>query len=180
MKWIAIAGSWHKINQEIENEIRQDIKEIMERGDGIVSGGALNVDFIALDEALRCDSEAQRIKIFLPTTLEKYSEHYRKHARIGDITVEQAEALVKQLEELKNKNPKALIENFDTNFTEETKKKMYFERISRIIEAADELIAFVIKTKPGEGLGTADTIEKARQKGIPVKTYRYDLSSKTN
>jgi len=178
MKWIAIAGSWHKINSEIESKIRQTVCEIFEAGNGIVSGGALNVDFIALDEALKLNSGADRIKIFLPTTLNKYSEHYRKHAKLGNIIQEQAEALIGQLASLKHINPTALVENPNTDFTEETKKAMYFDRISRIIEAADELIAFAIKTKPGEGLGTADTIEKARVKGIPVIEYKYDLSGK--
>lgn len=176
MKWIAIAGSWHKINSEIENKIRQTVAEIFEAGNGIISGGALNVDFIALDEAMKLNPGADRIKIFLPTTLDKYSEHYRKHAKLSNIASAQAENLISQLEKLKQTNTGALIENPDINFTEETKKKMYFERISKIIEAADELIAFAIKTKPGEGLGTADTIEKARKKGIPVVEYKYDLS----
>ncbi len=179
MKWIAIAGSWHKINSEIEIKIRQTVAEIFEAGNGIVSGGALNVDLVALDEAMKLNPEADRIKIFLPTTLEKYSEHYRKHAKLGNIASEQAEGLINQLTNLKCVNPEALVENPDTSFTEETKKAMYFDRISKIIEAADELVAFAVKTKPGEGLGTADTIEKARKKGIPVVEYKYDLSNNT-
>lgn len=178
MKWIAIAGSWHKINSEIEDKIRQTVLEIFKAGNGIVSGGALNVDFIALDEAMKLNPEAERIKIFLPTTLEKYSEHYCKHANLGNITLEQTESLINQLSNLKRVNPRALVENPDTNFTEETKKAMYFDRISRIIEAADGLVVFAVKTKPGEGLATADTIEKARKKGIPVVEYKYDLSGK--
>ena len=133
----------------------------MKRGDGIVSGGALNVDFIALDEALEADPKAKRIKIFLPTTLKKYARHYRKHARLGNITSKQAEDLIAQLAGLKKINPKALIENPDTNFTEENKKEKYYERNTQVVEASDELISFRIRTKASEGLGTADTIEKA-------------------
>lgn len=176
MKWIGISGGWRKTNQEIENKVRQVVREIIQRGDGIVSGGALGVDFIALDEALKSDPKAERIKIFLPTTLIKYSEHYRKHARLGTITSEQAENLIKQLSKLKQINPRALIENLDTNFTEETKKKMYYERNSKIVEEADELVAFHIKTEASEGMGIADAIEKAKVKGIPVKIFLYDLT----
>jgi hypothetical protein len=53
---------------------------------------------------------------------------------------------------------------------------MYYERNSRIVEASDELVAFRIKTEASEGIGTADTIEKAKAKGIPVKLYSYDLT----
>lgn len=175
MKWIGISGSWRKTNEEIESKIRAVVQKIFEAGNGVVSGGALGVDYIATDEALKRNPKADRIKIFLPTTLEKYSKHYRKHAKLGTITSDQAENLIAQLEKIKYINPDALIENTDTNFTEETKKKMYYERNSRAVEAADELIAFSVKTKESESLGTADTIEKAKKKGIPVKLFTYDL-----
>jgi predicted Rossmann fold nucleotide-binding protein DprA/Smf involved in DNA uptake len=122
MKWIGISGGWRKTNQKIENDVRGVVSEIMQRGDGIVSGGALNVDYIALDEALKHDKKAKRIKIFIPTTLEKYTEHYRKHALLSNITSEQAENLINQLTRLRRINSQALIENPDTNFTEENKK----------------------------------------------------------
>lgn len=73
MKWVGISGGWRKTNREIEEKIRKVIREIIKRGDGIISGGALGVDYIALDEALKLNPKAERIKIFLPTTLKKYS-----------------------------------------------------------------------------------------------------------
>ena len=173
MKWIGISGGWRKTNREIEYKIRKVVREIIKRGDGIASGGALNVDFIALDEALKYDPKAERIKIFLPTTLKKYTEHFRKHARLKNITEEQAKKLNDQLTRLKKTNSKALMENPDINFTEETKKKMYYERNSKVVEASDELVAFHIQTKESEGMGTADTIDKAREKNIPVKIFNY-------
>ena len=176
MKWVGISGGWRHVNKQIENDVRRVVAEIMQRGDGIVSGGALNVDSISLDEAMRHDPLCERIKIFLPTTLNKYIEHYRKHAEFGDITNDQAEALISQLTELKRINPMTLIENPDTNFTEENKLKRYYDRNSDIVEASDGLVAFRVKTKDSEGLGTAGTIEKAKAKGIPVDLHFYDLS----
>lgn len=176
MKWIGISGGWRQVNQQIENDVRRTISKIMKCGDGVVSGGALNVDFITLDEALKHDPQAKRIKIFIPTTLEKFAAHYRKHAQLGTITSDQAESLVSQLTWLKQINPQALIENLDTNFTEENKKDRYYERNSKIIEASDELVAFRIKTKDSEGLGTADAIIKAKTKNIPVNLHFYDLT----
>lgn len=178
MRRIAISGGWRKTNPEIENKVRQVVREIIKRGNIIISGGALGVDFIALDEALKHDRKAEKIKIFLPTTLKKYAQHYRKHARWGTIASQRVENLIKQLTHLKNINPQALIENPDTNFTEETKKRMYYERNSKIVEAANELIAFHIKTKTSKGMGTLDTIKKAKIKGIPVKVFQYDSSNK--
>jgi hypothetical protein len=175
MKWVGISGGWRQVTPEIENEVRTNVREIIERGNGIVSGGALNIDYIALDEALRHDAKAKRIKIFLPTTLAKYSEHYRKHAALKTITSEQAENLINQLKRLKKINFEALIENPDNNFTEETKKRMYYERNSRVVDASDELVAFHIRAEASRGEGTADTIGKAKKKGIPVKLFSYNL-----
>ncbi len=175
MKWIGISGGWRKTNQKIENDVRGVVSEIMQRGDGIVSGGALNVDYIALDEALKQDKKAKRVKIFIPTTLEKYTEHYQKHAKLGNITLTQAERLAKQLTKLKEINSDALIEELDDNFNERNKKEKYYKRNQRVIDASDELIAFHIKTKNSDGLGTMDTFEKARVKNIPVKIYSYSI-----
>jgi len=176
MKWIGISGSWRKTNDEIEEKLRAIVREIFEAGNGIVSGGALGIDYVATNEALKCNPSADRIKIFLPTTLERYSKHYRKHAKLGTITSEQAENLITQLIKLKRVNPDSLFENQNINFTEKTKKKMYYERNSKAVKASDELVAFRVKTKESESLGTADTIEKAKKKGIPVKLFSYDLS----
>jgi hypothetical protein len=176
MKWIGISGGWRRTNQEIENNVRAVVRKIIQRGDGIVSGGALGVDFIAADEALKNDPVADRIKIFLPTMLEKYSEHYRKHAKLGDVTSEGVEDLIILLNKLKRLNPKSLIENPDTNFTEENKKERYYERNGYIVDASDELIAFHIRTEMSEGLGTNDTIDKAKMKGIPVRLFDYNIS----
>jgi len=175
-KWVAISGGWRKTNEEIEKKVRETVRKIMERGEGIVSGGALGVDFIAQDEALKHDPKAKRIKIFLPTTLEKYAEHLRRKAKEGIVESERVEALLDQLKKIKKINKEALIENPDTNFTDETKKKMYYQRNTKIVEAADELIAFRIKTKESQGLGTLDTINKAKKKKIPVKVFNFDLS----
>ncbi len=176
MKWIGISGSWRKTNKEIENKLRKIVREIINRGDGIISGGALGVDYIATDEALKSNPKADKIKILIPTTLEKYAEHYRKHAKLGTITSDQAENLINQLTQLKKINPNSLIENPDINFNEKTKKKMYYDRNTKAVEASDELIAFRVISKESEGLGTADTVEKARAKGISVELFTYNLN----
>jgi hypothetical protein len=85
------------------------------------------------------------------------------------------EKLISKLEKLKALNKKAIIENKKANFNEETKKKYYYQRNTKIIKAADELIAFRVITKETQELGTLDTSKKAKKKGIPVKVFEYDL-----
>jgi hypothetical protein len=163
------------VNKEIERKVRKIVGQILERGDGIVCGGALGVDYIALDEVLKHDKKARRIKIFLPTTLKRYAQHLRKHARWGNVKKSAVEKLVSKLKKLKALNKKAIIENKKADFREETKKKYYYQRNTKIINSADELIAFRVITKESQGLGTLDTIKKAKKKGIPVKVFEYDF-----
>ena len=77
MKWIAIAGTWKSINNQVENDVRSSVKKLATLGHGIVTGGALGVDNIATDEMLKVDAQVSLIKIFLPCTLARYKEHYR-------------------------------------------------------------------------------------------------------
>ncbi len=39
MKWVAISGSWRKINDEIEENVRKSVREIVS-----IDDGALGVD----------------------------------------------------------------------------------------------------------------------------------------
>ena len=173
MKWIGISGGWRKTNKEIENLVRETVREIITRGDGIISGGALGVDSIVLDEAVKLDKTGAQIKIFIPANLETYASHYRRRAKEGVITKAQAESLIEQLADLKNLNPNSLIEN---NSNEIIDKEAYYKRNSEVVAASDELIAFRIKTEASEGMGTKDTIDKAEQKGIPVRVFQFDLT----
>ncbi len=80
MKWYGITGSWRKTSEQVEADVRTAVQKIIERGDGIVTGGALNVDWFATDEALKHNPEATQIKVCIPAKLELYAAHYRKRA----------------------------------------------------------------------------------------------------
>jgi hypothetical protein len=99
----------------------------------------------------------------------------RKHARLGDVKKLAVEKLISKLKKLRAVNKEALIENKKADFREETKKKYYYQRNTKIIKAADELIAFRVITKESQGLGTLDAIKKAEKKGIPVKVFEYNF-----
>jgi len=168
MKWIAISGSWRCVNKEIENEVRKNVKEMINRGDGIVTGGALNVDYIAIDQGLTLNPKADKIKVFLPVSLELYAQHYRRRAREGVITLEQAERLIDQLSKLRAINKLALRENINNKVVNQA---TYFERNTEVIKAADELLAFQVN----HSAGVEDTIKKAKSKGIPIKLFSYTI-----
>lgn len=52
-KWIGISGSWRVTTPEIERIVRAKTRDIIMAGDGIVTGGALNVDYQVTDEVLK-------------------------------------------------------------------------------------------------------------------------------
>lgn len=170
MKWIGISGSWRLTTPTIEEKVREVVRGIILRGDGIVTGGALNVDYFATDEALKHDPYASRIRVYIPTTLEIYAAHYRQRAREEIITMQQAEDLIAQLTALRRANPQALIENFSHTVVN---METYYERITSIVNASDELIAFQVNMSSG----VQDTIEKARKKGIPVQLFTYAIDA---
>lgn len=164
--WFGISGSWRATNEEVEEAVRETVREIMSRGGGIVSGGALSVDFFATDEALKIDPTV--IKVFLPVTLDRYAAHYRKRADEGVITHEQAEALIEQLTQLRDANPDALIANPDNT---EVNRDTYFERNTAVMDASDALAAFQVNESEGVG----DTVDKALKQGKPVRRLKYTI-----
>lgn len=176
MKNIAISGSWRwGTEPQVERDVRAVVRQIMSVGNGIVTGGALGVDSVALDEALKYDPKANRIKLFLPTSLAIYETHYQKRADEGVITHQQADQLINQLNNLSARNRRALIEDQTTQIVN---KDSYYARNTQIIEAADELIAFHVIADDTQGAGTRDIIEKAKGLQKPVKVYEYDLRLK--
>jgi hypothetical protein len=165
MKWTAIAGSWRHTNFDIEIKVRDEVRSLLALGNGLVSGGALGVDFFATDEALKAGIDASRLKIIIPSTLEIYSAHYLNRASEGVINHKQAESLILQLEMVRAMG--CLVEGI----AQVIDKEAYFNRITQIIDIADELIAFQIN----DSEGTQDTIDKARNKGIGVKVFSYRI-----
>src|SRR3989344_839575 len=110
-RWIAIAGSWRKTSKQVENDVRDCVKKIINEENCVVTGGALNVDSFATDEVLKLNPTADHIKIFLPVPLNLYAQHYRKRANDGVITQQQAENLIAQLFKVKALNSNAIHEN---------------------------------------------------------------------
>lgn len=168
MRWNAISGSWRRTSPEVEHDVRASVANVMAIGDGIVTGGALGVDYIATDEALIHNPDAKRIKIFLPTTLEIYAAHYRKRAVEGVITEEQAEALIGLLTNVQTSNSESVIEMEHTVLNEET----YYDRNTQVVENADRLLAFQVN-KSG---GVQDTVDKARKLGLDVILKQYSIN----
>lgn len=168
MKWIGISGTWQLITKEVEEDVRREVRIILDKGYGIITGGALGVDSFAVDEVVRQGLASSRVKICLPVTFELYKTHYRKRAGEGVITSEQAESLISLLSNIKEANTAAIIEN---NHFAVCDKESYYARNGTIVDMCDELYAFQVNSSSG----TQDTIEKTKAQGKEVKLFTYSM-----
>ena len=164
MKWIGITGSWRKSCPELEADLKREVTAALRDGAGIVSGGALGVDYIATELALLHAPDGSRLKVFLPSSLDIYAAHYLKRANEGVITTAQAEALIQQLEAVSGLGSMT-VNTEQTELNETT----YYLRDTEVVNASNELLAFQVNASAG----TQDTIDKARQRKIPTKVFRY-------
>jgi len=101
MKWFAISGSWRSQTPELVKDLSVAMDRIIQNNDGIVSGGALGVDYIATSAMLELSNWPERIKVIIPTSLEIYKNHYFRRADEGVITHKQASSLIDQLTKIK-------------------------------------------------------------------------------
>lgn len=131
-----------------------------------MTGGALGVDFIATNTVLALDPKCKSLKIFLPTNLNTYTQHYLKRAKEGIITQKQANELLNQLLTVKKANPTAIIENHKES---KVWRATYFARNKKIVEHSNELVAFQVN----KSAGTQNTIDKARKMGRKVTIFNY-------
>lgn len=154
--------------KRVEDDVRREVRKILEEGNGVVTGGVLGVDSFAMSEVIESNLHKERIKICLPVTFDLYKSHYRKRADEGVITHEQAEKLIKALETIFLANSRAIIE--DKRFTV-CDKESYYARNGTIVDTSEELIAFQVNGSSGTG----DTIKKAKLLGKEIKLFTYNL-----
>lgn len=163
---VGITGSWRKTCPELDRDLKREVASLLDDGKAIVTGGALNVDYKVTELALEYEPDGSRINVYLPTTLDIYAAHYRNRANEGVITSAQAEALIKQLEVVNSVG--SLIVDKDQSTVDQ---HSYYLRNTAVMSASDELLAFQVNASAG----TQDTIDKSRDRGIPVKVFTYQV-----
>ncbi len=164
MKQIIFTGTWRTTNKEVEEDVRQAVRDVLNEGDAIITGGALGVDMFALDEAMKHNEALDRVQVIIPTKLEIYAQYLKQPILQGKITEEEFKKLTEMLISLKNKRPESLIEmDFDDNTRME-----YFARNQEEINRGDAVYAFQVN----DSVGTQDTINKAIAKGLPILLHK--------
>jgi DNA recombination-mediator protein A len=161
--WVGVSGSWRHAPPGLQDAVHREVAAALAAGKGIVTGGALGVDFLATQTALSVGP--QRLKVILPTSLATYCAHYRRRAAEGVISAQQAADLISQLETVARAG--SLVEHPER--PQVVNVAAYYLRNQDVVDVAGELLAFQVNASSG----TQDTVDKARLKGIPVTVFTY-------
>ncbi len=164
MKWILFTGTWRLTNTQVESDVRAAAREVLQRGDGIVTGGATGVDYFVMDEAMKLYPDASRLIVIIPANLDSYVYDYHTNWCTEPITKETIDALEVLLRSIKKARSEALVEMPYDVITQEH----YDLRHNEEIAIADEVYAFQVN----DSTGTQDTIDKAAQAGLPISLHK--------
>lgn len=164
MKWILFTGTWRLTNEEVEKDVRADVREVLARGDGIVTGGATGVDYFAMDEVMMLFPDASRLRVVIPATLDHYVYDYHPNWCQEPVTKEIINALENILLKIKAADASALIEMPNTIITQDH----YDLRHNEEVKISDEVHAFQVNNSTG----TQDTINKASASGLPISLHK--------
>lgn len=164
MKWVIFTGTWRLTNAQVENDVRDTAREVIERGEGIITGGALGVDLFTMETAALYDPEFKQLIVIIPAKLERYIEHFHKAYKDGRIPEEAFHRLENILRLIHATNPAALHELNHEVINQEA----YFDRDAEEVKIADAVHAFQVNGS----IGTQDTIDKAKAAGLPIVLHK--------
>ena len=164
MKWVLFTGTWRLTNREVENDVRTAVREVLSRGDGIVTGGTTGVDYFAMDETIKLFPDVSRLKAVIPAFLKSFIHDYRTNYCLEPVTKETIDDLEKILQKIKEVNPDSLIEMPNNIITHEH----YILRNDEEIKISDEVYAFQVNNSAG----AQDTIDKALKSGLLVSLHK--------
>ncbi|MDO8572453.1 MAG: hypothetical protein Q7S11_01625 [bacterium] len=164
MKWILFTGTWKLTNKEIEEDVRKAARSVIERGDGVLTGGATGVDYFAMDEVLKLDPSVSRLRVIIPARLDSYIHDYFTNWCHEPITKKDIDELAALLKKIKKVNPTALLEMPYETITQEH----YNLRHDQEVMYSDEVYAFQVN----DSTGTQDTIDKSAKAGLPISNHK--------
>ncbi len=164
MKWILFTGTFRLTDKRVEADVRQAVREVIARGDGVLTGGATGVDYFAMDEAYKIDPTCEHLKVIIPADIESYIEDNRANGVLFPLTMQDIDNLAFILRAIKRANPRHLIEMPYTTITQEH----YDLRDREEVRAAQEVYAFQVNGSTG----TQDTIAKAVANGVKLTLHK--------
>ncbi len=164
MKWIIFTGTWRLTNKEVEADVRAAVREVLARGDGIVTGGGTGVDYFCMDEVIKLDPTAARLKVVIPARLPSYIKDYYTNWCVEPVTKVSIKNLELILSHIKDANPDALIEMPYEIITQEH----YDLRHDEEVALGHAVYAFQVNNSTG----TQDTINRAQKAGLSIELHK--------
>lgn len=164
MKWIIFTGTWKNTNEEVERDVRESVREVLAKRDGIITGGALGVDLFCMDEVLKINPTCTNLRVIIPSKLDFYLQHYYKRVIENVITKEDFDNLEKTFHAIQKVNPSAILEMHFTTI----EQNEYDERDAEEVKYGDEIHAFQVNNSTG----TQHTIDAGLLKGIPISLHK--------
>jgi len=164
MKWILFTGTWKLTNKQVETDVRDAVREVLTRGDGVLTGGSTGVDYFAMDEALKLKPDGSYLKVVIPALFEDYLYDYYTNWCQLPITKKEIDDVASILKRIKELNPANLVEMPYKIITQEN----YYMRDTEEVKRSNEVYAFQVNNS----VGTQDTIEKARKSGLPITVHK--------
>ena len=145
MEWVLFTGTFRLTDKRVEADVREAVREVIARGDGVLTGGATGVDYFAMDEAFRLDPTCAHLKVIIPADLESYIEDNRANGVLFPLTMRDIDNLARLLWAIKRANPRNLVEMPYTTITQEH----YDLRDREEVRAAQEVYAFQVNGSTG-------------------------------
>ncbi len=164
MKWILFTGTWKITNKQVEEDVRASVREVLKRGDGVLTGGGTGVDFFCMDEALQLCPDGSSLRVIIPAYLEDFINDYYVNWCHPPITKKDIDDMAFILRKIKKINPTSLVEMPYHTITQEH----YFMRDTEEVKVSDEVHAFQVN----QSVGTQDTIDKAMNAGLPIALHK--------
>lgn len=147
--------------------MRQAVREVLQNGNGIITGGAPGVDYFCKEEVLRLN-KLNYLRVIIPKKLEAYIKHYYDSRELRKIKIEVCQNLEKVLREIYAKSPASILEMPHEFLTQHE----FNERNTEEIKYGDEVYAFQVNNSTG----TQDTIDKAIKRGLKIAVHKkYNL-----
>lgn len=175
--WIGITGSWRTINQQTVDDVADLVHEALDRDYGIVTGGALGMDYVASEVVIRRDMASESLRVILPVESSAYMAHYghtadhTPTASGNRIDVSQGTGLASQIYYLTQHHPKSLFETdtfnedqFMNPEQQDYRIHAYYFRNGLVAHACDGLGIFQVN----KSRGVADTIMKTQLSTKPT------------
>jgi hypothetical protein len=162
--WALFTGTWRTTSKEVEGDVRSCVRDVIRSGRGVLTGGATGVDYFAMDETLRINPDASKLKVIIPAYLDYCLKDCYKNWCQKPITKKEIDLVALTLKHLRKIRSSNLIEMPNKIITQEH----YDLRSEQEVLNCNEIYAFQVNNSSGTQL----TLDFAKKIGVPIVLHR--------